>query len=382
MQSLNKDLIKNSLSVDNVKDILMDLGAPEPRYNKNDNSLICKTICHGGSKNKLYYYIDSRLFVCYSGCSDSFDIYELVLRVKRVNGVKLTFPQVVRYIAKMSGLFLYNNSDFQDEEESLIDDWSWLNKFNQEEENEDKKNKIYNENILEMFCYKPHISWIKDGISSQAMRKFEIGFWDKVNKITIPHRDICGNLIGIRGRALNKEEIEAGMKYMPLIVEGNILNHALGNNLYGIHQNKDTIVKTGKLFLVESEKSVLQIETMYPDFNYSLAVCGSNVSDTQVEIIKELGVTKCYIAFDKEYDDFNSRIGELYCLKLLKFAQKLNPYMTVYLILDRQNLLNKKDSPSDRGKEVFEKLLDDKIEVTDELIEKGDFYKKGINGII
>lgn len=195
------------------------------------------------------------------------------------------------------------------------------------------------------------------------MKKFEISYWGKENKIIIPHRDICGNLIGIRGRNLNEEELAAGRKYMPITVEGKTLKHNLGDTLYGLYQNKDAIVRSGRLFLVESEKSVLQIETMYPDYNYALAVCGSNLTDHQCEIIKSLGVDRCYIAFDKEYVDHKSKRALLYYEKLCKLAEKLNPYMSVYLIMDRQNLLQEKDSPSDRGKEIFEKLLDDKIEV-------------------
>lgn len=368
MQSLDKDRIKNSLSIDNIKKILIDLGSDEPVYSKRDNALIAQTICHGGEKHKLYYYIDNQIFHCYTDCGDSFDIYELIIRTKRNKGIHLTFPQVVRYVANKSGIFLYENTEFTEDLQQYekIDDWNWIKQFTSKKHEESKTEvKIYNEKILEMFCYKPHKEWLEDNISQEAMRKFEIGYWDKFHKITIPHRDICGNLIGVRGRALMKEDVQAGNKYMPLTVEKNLLTHQLGKNLYGIYQNKDTIIKTGKLFLVESEKSVLQIETMYPGFNYSLAVCGSNITDDQCEMIKELGVTKCYIAFDKEYEDYKSRIAKLYYLKLIRYAQKLNPYMTVYLVMDRQGLLHKKDSPSDKGKMIFEKLLDDKIEISE-----------------
>ena len=40
--------------------------------------------------------------------------------------------------------------------------------------------------------------------------------------------------------------------------------------------------------------------------------------------------------------------------------------MRCSILFDRQNLLNLKDSPTDRGKETLFKLLDDKITVTDE----------------
>lgn len=361
MQSLDKDLIKESLILDDIRAILRDLGSEEPILDDKGN-LIAQTICHHGSKFKLYYYPDSRMFHCYTDCGDSFDIYELVIRSKRSVGITISFPQAVRYVANISNLLLFENDELEQFKEQKIDDWGWLSKFTQKEKKFRNPGAI-SENILEMFCYRPHELWIKDNISPESMKKFEISYWGKENKIIIPHRDICGDLIGIRGRNLNEEELAAGRKYMPITVEGKTLKHNLGDTLYGLYQNKDAIVRSGRLFLVESEKSVLQIETMYPDYNYALAVCGSNLTDHQCEIIKSLGVDRCYIAFDKEYIDHKSKRALLYYEKLCKLAEKLNPYMSVYLIMDRQNLLQEKDSPSDRGKEIFEKLLDDKIEV-------------------
>ena len=61
MQSLDKDLIKESLTLDDIRAILRDLGSEEPILDDKGN-LIAQTICHHGSKFKLYYYPDSRMF--------------------------------------------------------------------------------------------------------------------------------------------------------------------------------------------------------------------------------------------------------------------------------------------------------------------------------
>lgn len=362
MEYLDKHLIKESLTIENVKKILVSLGSDEPQYDDRKNILIAQTVCHQGEKYKLYYYPDSKLFHCYTDCGDSFDIYELIIRNRRSKGVSMTFAQALRYVANEVNLILYEKKDQGADLEYQIDDWSWLTRFSKEKKHE-YTNQIYSETILDMFCYYPHKAWLDDNIGKEAMEKFEIGYWGKENKIVIPHRDIQGNLIGVRGRALNQEDIQNGRKYMPLRVEGKILSHNVGENLYGLYQNKDAIVRSGRLFLVESEKSVLQIETMYPNYNYALAVCGSHLTNKQAEIIKNLGVDRCYIAFDKEYEDHKSNKARRYYNHLCEIAYRLIPYMSVYLIMDRQNLLKEKDSPSDRGKEIFEKLLDDKIEV-------------------
>ena len=82
------------------------------------------------------------------------------------------------------------------------------------------------------------------------MEKFNIRYSISQNKIIIPHYNINGKLIGIRGRALNQEEIEAGCKYMPVKIEGKFYAHPLSLNLYGLDRNRQDILKSTTLFFV------------------------------------------------------------------------------------------------------------------------------------
>ena len=62
----NKDDLKAQLNIDNVFDLIEDLGG-EPEYSS--NGLIATTICHnqpGEGSRKLYYYENSGLFQCNS----------------------------------------------------------------------------------------------------------------------------------------------------------------------------------------------------------------------------------------------------------------------------------------------------------------------------
>lgn len=42
---------------------------------------------------------------------------------------------------------------------------------------------------------------------------------------------------------------------MPIYIEGTEYRHQLGNNVYGLYQNKQTIQKTKKILIYEAEKS-------------------------------------------------------------------------------------------------------------------------------
>lgn len=360
--------IQQALTKEDVIRIVADLGSPEYKTG-NSGELIFRSICHGSGSWKLYYYHEpkgdypGRIFHCYSRCSSSFNIFELVIRVRRNQGVILTFSQAVKYVASITNNMFYSD-DAQGESIHLIDDWEWINRYRKFK----KRREVpclseISEHILEMFCPYPHELWLNEGISKESMRKYQISYWGKENKIIIPHRDMQGRLIGIRGRSLNQNEVEAGYKYMPITVEGRELKHSVGNNLYGLCQNEEAIRRIGKIMLFESEKSVLKCDTYYNQNNFSVAVCGSNITDTQCQIIRSLGIREVMLAFDKEYEDPKSKIAEVYANKLISKVSKLTPYFTVYILWDSEGLLDRQDSPADKGKEILEKLMKTKVEI-------------------
>ena len=63
--------LKFSLTLEQVESLLSELGGNPQRYN---NMIISKTICHCGESHKLFYYDNTKLFRCYTECSDTFDI--------------------------------------------------------------------------------------------------------------------------------------------------------------------------------------------------------------------------------------------------------------------------------------------------------------------
>lgn len=369
---LDKDAIIESLTIKDVIAILTDLGSVPP-IDYGDSGLAFQTVCHGGTNTKLYYYHEgtdiypAKLFHCYTKCGESFGIIELVIRAKRAQGKTITFYQALRYIANITDNMFYSKGMREKKDTNITDDWEWINKFkkkNQRTKREIPQLSEISEHILELFYYAPHIEWLNDGISRNSIIKYEISYYGLTNKIIIPHRDLDGRLIGIRGRALCEREIEEGYKYMPITIEGETLSHKLGLNLYGLYHCQEAIKRMGKIMLVEGEKSALLGDTFYGANNFVVATCGSSLTDTQCQIIRSLGVREVFIAYDKEYENHESRKAEVYYNKLLKLAHKLTPYVTVYLVMDRQNLLKKQESPLDRGKKVLEKLMKDKILIT------------------
>ena len=84
MIEYNKDSIKENLTIEEIYDIVYELGG-DPIFTP--FGLISSTICHnrpGEGSKKLYYYENTRLFKCFTGCSETFDIFELIIKAKKV----------------------------------------------------------------------------------------------------------------------------------------------------------------------------------------------------------------------------------------------------------------------------------------------------------
>ena len=60
--------IKNNLTIEQINDLLASLGG-DPILK--GNIIISRTICHNGESHKLYYYDNTKLFRCYTECSDT-----------------------------------------------------------------------------------------------------------------------------------------------------------------------------------------------------------------------------------------------------------------------------------------------------------------------
>lgn len=348
-----RDLVE-ALTLDDVEKFLISLGVQS--LDRRDDCIVCPTICHNpvdeADSMKLYYYDENKSFHCYTECSENFNIIELYKRYMALNHAPISYSEAVEYIQQ----FVRGNG-YVEKETKVI-------------HNEKKQNKVdfislpeYNGHVMDCFVNYKHPLWVKDGIGEDAMRRFDIKFSIGQNKIVIPHKDIDGRLVGIRARAINPEDIEYG-KYMPIKVGDTLYNHQLGFNLYGIYEHKDAIRKTKRAVIFESEKSVMLSDTFYPGFSNAVATCGSQLNRFQVNLlVKKLGVNEIILCFDKEYKDLYDPKCATYRKKLIEKCTKYSGLAQFYYVFDEHNLIGEKDSPIDRGPEIYEKLVSKKIKI-------------------
>lgn len=360
---LDSNKVKNKLTEQDIIKLCCHLQGNDYYERDINNNLIFSTCLdhNGGDSLKEYYFLDSKLFFCYTR-AQSYDVFEMVRRAKELDTFKEAFDYVIKF-------FGFKNNGFEEEQEvELINDWDIFQKVQDYNENPSsllpQEIKPIQENLIEYFypLAAPE-EWQKEGISAEVMRYFNIRIDSALHKIIIEHRDVNGNLVGIRGRSYDPFEVNAGKKYMPVFIQGEMYNHPLGKNLYGLYNNKETIKKIKKICIFEAEKSVLQMATMYGiENNWSVAVCGSNISHDQIALILSMDVNEVVLAFDADHLGAKGDQDTIeYEQKLLKIVTPLLPYVNISIIFDYDHLLPHKASPSDCGKEIFEKLYHNRV---------------------
>lgn len=367
MLVFDKSEIRESLTNDNIFDLLDEFGA-DPEYK--ENYILAHTICHnhrGEGSAKLYYYFNSGLFRCYTGCDEStFDIFELVIKTKKIQENKeLDLNDAVRWIAQRFGfLGRYDDND----EIQTLEDWKYLENYERIDEISFNKNEVilkeYNVKILENFNYSVKLTpWLKEGITQQVLNHAFIGYYPHHDQITIPHFDRNGRFIGLRGRSMCSEDADQFGKYRPIRIGGNLqFSHPLGMNLYNLNNSKKAIKTLKKAIVYESEKATLLHQSYFGfDNDISVACCGSSLSSCQVQLLLEAGAEEIIIAFDRQFQKIGD--DEFFRLQnnLLKIREKYKNSALISFIFDKRMITGYKCAPIDCGPDKFIKLYDERI---------------------
>ena len=347
---IDYEQIVKDLKDEEVIRLMYELGAD--RHEETDNYIIFPTICHNENVTeasmKLYYYKDTHLLYCYTE-DGPMSIYKFLENYYKTRNIEYNWGQdILKVVFQCSAA-----TDLTTKE--TIFKQSLKDKYR-------KRQSIqlaaYSPNVLESFVKQYPIEWLEDNISAGAMDKYNIRYSISQNKIIIPHYDINNRLVGIRGRALNESEI-AYAKYAPVKIEDIVYKHKLSLNLYGLNHNWENIKELGICYIAESEKAVLQSE-LFGEKNCTVAICGSSLNIYQIKLLMQHCQPKeIVLCLDKEELPGEDK----YFYKLWDMCSKYKLYTNMSFIYDRENLLNLKDSPFDRGRNIFNKLLEKRVKV-------------------
>lgn len=184
--------------------------------------------------------------------------------------------------------------------------------------------------------------WRDEGISDASLSRFQVKYDSFSERIVYPIRNIEGKIVNIGGRTVDPLFKEKGLRKYCYFKQWGTMD-----TIYGIAENAEYIRKSGEIILFEGCKSVLIADT------WGIRNCGailtSHLSPAQMKILARLGVHVVF-ALDNDVDIMKDHN-----------VAKLKRYVNVSYLKDRDNLLSEKDSPVDKGKEVFDGLYAKRI---------------------
>lgn len=365
MLTYDKSEVRESLTINDIFDLLVEWGG-DPEYTS--FGILSSTICHnkpGDGSRKLYYYSNSTLFHCFTGCDSSFDIFELTIKVMKIQKNQIfDLNDAVRYIAFRFGIL----GSFEVDDINELPDWAIFDTYDKAKKTtttniSSVQLNAYNIDILNKLNYNIKIRpWLNEGISQEVIDKAQIGYYPAACQITIPHFDEKGRFVGLRGRVLGKEEAKRFGKYRPCIINKIQYSHPLSLNLYGLNWAKENIKKFQKAIVFESEKAVLQYASFFGfENNICVACCGSSLSTFQVLKLIEAGANEIIIGFDRQFQAIGDEEFKHLTNHLIRINEKYKNYVTLSFIFDKNMITGYKASPTDEGKDKFLQLFNERI---------------------
>lgn len=179
--------------------------------------------------------------------------------------------------------------------------------------------------------------WEEEGISRASLDKFQVYYDAFSDRLVYPIKNLDGKIVNVGGRTVDPLWKEKKLrKYTYFFSWGTI------QTLYGLSDNMKSVFQKGEIIIFEGCKSVLMADTW--GIHNCAALLTSHMNPAQMKILASLG---CHVVFALDKDVDVSRD---------KNIRKLGRYVNVEYLYDVNNLIDEKDSPVDKGREVFERL--------------------------
>lgn len=308
-----------------------------------------------GSPGKLVFYKDTKIYMGYTA-STSYDIISLCQVRLSLLSKPHTFIDAINFIIETTGIEIDVVKRIN---APHVCDWSGLEKFVRFRSTGSTLTP-YDKSILDQLNHSIPQQWLDEGISADTMVKYQIGYYERQQASTIPCFNRDGELIGIRCRHWNPDEIEAG-KYRPLsLLDGTTFKFPTNQVFFGINWNWGEIERTGVVMVVESEKAVMWLDSLYREQNVALGMYGKNLGLQRRNQLIKLGVNKVIYIPDNDWIGKTKSDFDKWEQDVIKFGNQFKGYANVEVVWDNLGLLKEKENATDGGIETWNKLFNNK----------------------
>ena len=289
----------------------------------------------GGQNISIKLENNENIFVSDFARGVSKDIFSYIIQEKGV-----TFREVIQTTKKILGL----GDDWRPKQTSSLFGGIYSNISRP---NKEVKLKVYKESALDKYERCGNLRFLRDGISLDAQKFWDIRFSIEDNRIIIPIRNEYSDLVGAKGR-LNGDADEENPKYLYAVPV------AMSQLLYGYSENYEYLYGND-IIVVESEKSVMQAW----DFGVrNIVALGSNsLSEKQTKLLLQLQPKRIIIAMDEGLAfEQTKRNADM----IKNLCTMFTPEVW-YWDADQDLDILPKSSPTDSGKEKFEEIMREQL---------------------
>lgn len=358
MAKVDVKKLKKMLTLAHYDLILRELGIPI--FSKSNT----EWRCYSGDRHKnpfdgspsLIFYPDTKIFQGYSA-GRAYDAIALVQTRLNLLGQTCSFLDACNWILEKTGLDPTKIA--KPFTNTHVYDWSELERFVRVRKYGNQLPE-YNRNIIDTLPPLYPQAWINEGISEETMAKYQIRYYERCNQTVIPCFDDEARLIGVRVRNWDKDRIEQA-KYMPLItLDGQCYKFNTNQVFYGINYNKPEIERTGKVIIVESEKAVMKLDTYMGRHNIALGMYGSNLGIQRRNQLIKMGVNTVSYVVDNDFIGQDDEFFEQWRKKIQHFIKLWDGFCRIEIVWDNLGLLGPKENATDRTKEVWEQLWENR----------------------
>ena len=358
MGKIDVKKLKRALTLAHYDMIIQRLGIPI--FSKSNSEWRLWT----GDKNvnplegspKLIFYPDSHIFMGYTA-GRSYDIISLVQTRLALLKQPCSFLDACQFIIDTTNI--NPDSISRVKKESHVYDWSNLERFVSVRKYGNQLSE-YNRNIIDTLPPLYPQAWIDEGISEETMDKYQIRYYERCNQTVIPCFDDEARLVGVRVRNWDKDRVEQA-KYMPLVtLDGQCYKFNTNQVFYGINYNKPEIERTGKVIIVESEKAVMKLDTYMGRHNIALGMYGSNLGIQRRNQLLKMGVNTVSYVVDNDFIGQDDEFFEQWREKIRHFIKLWDGFCRVEIVWDNLGLLGPKENATDRTKEIWEQLWENR----------------------
>ena len=355
MNQINTKRLKSSLTLEDHKSICKALGIPA--FSENSKQIVFwsaeKNIDPYKGSPKLYFFKDTKVY-CGFTSGASYDIISLTQRRLSLLKQPSSFIDAINFILSVTGKEI---DSVQRLTKTHVYDWQAdLEKFIRFRRTGTTLT-TYDDTILFQLDQSIPQPWLDEGISEDTLVKYQIGYYERLNATTIPCRDKQGNLIGIRCRHWQPDEVEQG-KYRPLLLLDGVTTFKFPTKdvFFGINYNWPEIERTCKVMLVESEKAVMKLDTIYKEHNVALGMFGNNLGLKRRNDLIKLDVNHVIYVPDNDWIGKSDEAYQEWEDQVTRFCKQFDGYAKVEIVWDNLGLLGPKENATDKDEDTWWQL--------------------------